>query len=423
MAISVFASTAEQTTVSAKWRYSRPDDRLFDFDGNLYWTETVNDQTKTCCTSSAITGNLGSTRQFGIDTTGFDVNNTSRFDLGSIANALTYGGDAFFDRVEVTDPTGTGALFTPNGNRDVWGSFLQWKANYSSWLEVIGAARYDSYELSGGGFSSEGDRISPKGTVGVTPIKGFTVYGTYAEGYRAPAVTEALIAGLHPFPANFTFLPNPELRPEIGKTTEAGINLKYDGVFTRNDKIRGKFNVFRNNVEDYIDLAFIPFMGPGVTPCPAPPFCFQYQNITRAKIEGVEFETSYDTGDWFVGLSGNRIRGEDETTGLPLLSIPADQIATTVGVRFYDRKITASVRWAAVASKDINDIPVGAIPTDSYNLVNVYLGYQPTEDITAALSVENLLNEYYFDYLDAQTSRVPERGLAVKGSLKVRFGS
>lgn len=419
---SIFATTAKSNTVSGKWRYSRPDDKLFDFDANVYWTETNNEQTKICCTSSAITGALGATRKFGIDTTGFDVNNTTRFDLGPIANALTYGGDAFFDKVQVDDPTGTGALFTPNGKRDVSGGFAQWKANYSTWLEVIGAARYDTYKLSGGGFESEGDRVSPKGTVGITPINGFTVYGTYAEGYRAPAVTESLIAGLHPFPANFTFLPNPELKPEVGKTTEGGINLKYDGIFTKNDKFRGKFNVFRNNVENYIDLAFIPFIG-GPPPCTVPPFCFQYQNVANAKIEGVEFETMYDTGDWFAGLSGHRIRGKDEDTGIPLLSIPADQIATTFGIRVFDRKVSASVRWAAVAAKTANDIPSGAIPTGSYNLVNVYLGYQPTEDVLAAVSVENLLNKYYFDYLDAQSSRVPERGLAVKGSLKVRFGS
>ncbi len=419
---SVFGSNATTSTLTAKWRYKRPDDRLFDFDSNLYWKATTNEQTKVCCSNSIFTGNLGSTREFGINTTGFDVNNTSRFDFGPVANALTYGGDAFFDKVSVTDPTGTGALFTPKGDRNVSGSFLQWKANFSTWLELIGAARYDTYELNGGGFSSEGDRISPKGTVGVTPIKGFTFYATYAEGYRAPAVTEALISGLHPFPANFTFLPNPELKPEVGKTTELGINLKYDSVFAQNDKIRGKFNVYRNNVEDYIDLAFIPYVG-GPPPCVVPPFCFQYQNITNAKIEGVEFETSYDTGAWFIGLSGSRIRGRDQTTNEPLLSIPADQIASTLGVRFYDRKITASVRWAAVAAKDIEDVPVGAIPTDSYNLVSLYLGYQPTEDVTAGISVDNLLNEYYFDYLDAQTSRVPSRGLSVKGSLKVRFGS
>ena len=65
-------------------------------------------------------------------------------------------------------------------------------------------------------------------TVGITPVNGFTVYGTYAEGYRAPAVTETLVAGAHPpfapgCPTLFTFVPNPNLRPEVGKTKEVGV--------------------------------------------------------------------------------------------------------------------------------------------------------------------------------------------------------
>jgi hemoglobin/transferrin/lactoferrin receptor protein len=416
---SIFDTTAKQHTVTAGWRYTQPDDKLFDFDGNVYWTRTLNDQLKTCCDSSAITGALGVARSFAIDTTGFDLNNTTRFDLGPVQNAITYGGDAFFDDVSVSDPSGTGALFTPNGKRNVSGGFVQWKSTVSV-FELIGAARYDSYHLEGGGVTSEGDHISPKVTLGVTPFNGITVYGTHAEGYRAPAVTEALISGLHPFPANFTFLPNPSLRPEIGVTNEVGVNVKYDNVFAPDDRIRAKFNVYENNVSDYIDLAFVPFVGPGGA-CTDPPFCFQYQNITRAHIEGVEFEGTYDAGRWFVGLSASHIRGTDASTGLPLLTIPPDQITTTLGARFLDRKLELAVRWAAVAAKGLDDIPSGAIPTDAYNLVHVYAGYQINPDMQAALSVENLFNKYYFNYLDAQTAAIPARGLTVKGSLKIRF--
>jgi len=417
---STFDSKAQQSTVTARWRYARPDDNLFDIDANVYWTETINDQTKTCCDSSAITGVLGSKRKFSIDTTGFDANNASRFDLGPIRNTFTFGGDAFHDKVGVDDPTGTGALFTPNGQRDVWGAFAQWNAKYSTWLEVIGAVRYDRYDLSGGGFQSEGDHVSPKVTVGVTPIQGFTVYGLYAEGYRAPAVTEALISGLHPFPASFLFLPNPSLRPEVGKNLEAGINLKYDSIFMKDDTFRAKLNIFRNDVSNYIDLAFVPYIGPGGA-CPIPPYCFQYQNIAEARLEGVELESMYDAGSWFVGLSGHRIRGRNQTDHTPLLTVPPDQLAATAGLRLLDRKVTLALRWAGVSAKKASEIPEGAIPTGGYDLVDLYLGYQPNENVLAGLSIENLLDKYYFNYLDAQTARIPARGLTVKGSLKVRF--
>jgi hemoglobin/transferrin/lactoferrin receptor protein len=417
---SLFDTNVQQHTVTGGWRYSNPDDKLFDFDSNVYWTRTVQEQVKTCCTSSPITGVLGSKRTFAIDTTGFDLHNTSRFELGMIRNAITYGVDAFFDEVNVTDPTGTGALFTPNGRRDVAGGFVQWKAEIGSLLEVISAARYDSYKLEGGGFTSEGDRISPKITVGIKPVTGVTVYGTYAEGFRAPAVTETLVNGTHPPPALFFFLPNPTLRPEIGKTIEAGVNLKYDSVFTANDRLRAKLNVFRNDVTDFIELTFIPFTGPGGL-CPAPPFCFQYQNIAQARLEGVEFEGTYDAGHWFAGLAASHIEGTNETTGGPLLTIPPTQVTTTLGARFLDRRLELAIRWQHLAAKEANEIPATAIPTGSVELIHLYAGYRINEDTLAAVSVENLLDKYYFDYLSAQTSRVPSRGLTVKGSLKIRF--
>ena len=47
----IYDSNARQHIVSGGWHYSRPDDNIFDFDANLYWTRTVNEQTKSCCRS------------------------------------------------------------------------------------------------------------------------------------------------------------------------------------------------------------------------------------------------------------------------------------------------------------------------------------------------------------------------------------
>ena len=127
--------------------------------------------------------------------------------------------------------------------------------------------------------------------------------------------------------------------------------------------------MFRNDVEDYIELvnfgppvcSVLPGAGPGCPPVPIvtiPINSFsmsQYQNIGNARIEGVEFEGTYDAGDWFVGLSGQHIRGRDVTNNLPLLTVQPDQIATTFGVRLFERKLTMSVRWQAVAAKPASE--------------------------------------------------------------------
>ena len=111
-----------------------------------------------------ITGFVGDPRSFSIDTKGFDVHNTSRFDLGPFRNAFTYGGDFFRDEVENVDQTGNGEVTTPSGARTVSGAFAQWKLNYATWFEAISALRYDNYRLEGNGTTSEGDHLSPKTT-------------------------------------------------------------------------------------------------------------------------------------------------------------------------------------------------------------------------------------------------------------------
>jgi hemoglobin/transferrin/lactoferrin receptor protein len=441
----IYSTGTRNELATARWIYSRPDDRLFDFDANVYRNRTATDQTKIAGTGDPASGFIGDRRNFTINTTGWDANNTSRFDTGPMQHAFNFGADSFHDQLGTT---GFGTIFTPSGERTVSGSFGQVKTNWANVVETIAAARYDKYWLSGGGVGTEGDRVSPKYTIGLTTIPGFTPYFIYAEGYRAPALTETLVAGIHPAAPQFTFLPNPGLRPEIGKNKEVGINLRYDNVATPGDAFRAKVNVFRNDLENYINLKFLgPLQGVGGQRCRnfTVFFCEQYQNIPTAWIEGIELETNYDAGFWFAGVAASHLRGRDVSNNLPLGTIPPDQVTTTLGARFLDRRLTVSVRWQAVAAKNPDDIPPGPeapagatqgppyayYPTAAFNLINLYLGYQINLDALASFSVENLLNSQYSRYLNvapspghgANSTPLPfySPGITIKGSLTVRF--
>jgi len=64
-------------------------------------------------------------------------------------------------------------------------------------------------------------------------------------------------------------------------------------------------------------------------------------------------------------------------------------------------------------------------PTPAYSLVNLYVGYQPTPDVVAAFSVENLLNTDYTKYMCCSIAAgyvVPSPGITFKGSLTVHYG-
>jgi len=463
---SIYASDVKNYTTTLGWKYSQPDDKLFDWDAKIYWNRTENDQVKIAHTSgssfgncigvapgNSISGCIGDPRSYNLDTYGFDIHNTSRVETDDWRHAFTYGVDGFQDKVATFDLSGNSNETTPAGKRTVWGSFFQYKANYRSLLEVVSAVRYDNYELTSNVGGNKGDRFSPKITVGLLPEAVVTPYVSYAEGYRAPSITETLVNGSHvsatPYDAFFVcpsgqqlpgppgtntslfcFLPNANLRPEVGKTKEIGFNVKKNDLFTAGDSFRGKFNVFRNDVEDYIDL--VAFSTPSAPPAYGVymPF-YQYQNIASARIEGVELETMYDAQAWFLGVSATFQRGKNEQTGIGLYSIQPQKITTTAGIRFAENKAQLSMAWTNV--KGNTDIPANYLPGTSYDLVNLYLSVKPTKNLTLMASVENLLNQYYRPYAIPRSSIGGETqndalwasagaGITFKGGLKYHFG-
>jgi hemoglobin/transferrin/lactoferrin receptor protein len=451
---SVYASDTKNYTGTITWNYSLPSDNLFDSHISVYGNRTENDQTKTYhySTSGAaycgagnvgnnISGCVGDKRGYVLDTFGFDANNTTRFDVGDWRNAVTYGVDAFQDDVITTDSRGNSNITTPSGIRTVSGGFLQLKQNYGTWFEAVSAIRYDRYNLQSGTTNTGGDRFSPKITLGVTPVAGFQPYVSYAEGYRAPSITETVISGAHatgggpaffPCPDGtsglFCFLPNPNLRPEVGRNKEVGLNLKYDNIFTASDSFRGKINLFRNDVSDYIDLVAST---PVATMYGAYSQYYQYQNIAQARIQGFEAETMYDAGNWFIGVAGHYIQGKNVATHIGLATITPRKVVTTGGVRLLDRTLILSAQWASYGPN--NDVPAGYLPATGYELVNLYMTYNATRDIVFTASIDNLLNQYYRPYAvpGSSTDGTSQNdvlwtsagaGRVYKAGMKIHFG-
>lgn len=417
----LYGNNVRNTTVTGTYSFERPDVPLIDFEVTTYWNQTeqemvVKEQYAPICTPyfcMDFTGPVGTLTNYTIDTIGFDANNSSRFEKFGLNHTVTIGGDYFRDDVETWstyEAPDAGVNLTPSGNREVGGAFVQWLAEYGTWLDVVAALRYDSYNLSSPDGGSDGDHLSPKITVGITPLEGFTVYGTFAEGYRAPAISEALVSGFHPGNI-FLFIPNPDLQAETGKTYEAGVNLRYDNLFRDGDKFRAKAAIFQNDVSDYIDLE-------NVTGIPACTYyvCYQYVNVTEATIKGVEVEGTYDAGRWFVSASGSYMDSENEETGERLNSVPPGVVSGTLGARFLNNKLLAAIRYQHVWGASEN--PATEEPAEAYDLLGLTIAYEINKNVTASLIADNLLDEQYTPYLQ----NLPSPGLSIKGALKVRFG-
>ena len=118
-------------------------------------------------------------------------------------------------------------------------------------LTLTGGVRYDDYSQYGG-------QTTFGANFAYAPGGGNTVFrGTYAEGFRAPTLTEALL----PFG-------NTALKPETAKSYDVGIEHSFlDGRAT------ASATYFRRNSNDTITFSFVTF---------------QSENIARTRAEGVE---------------------------------------------------------------------------------------------------------------------------------------
>lgn len=434
-----FSNAVRADTYTLGYRFQRPDVPLVDFSIRGYATNTHNDLTYLSDTASGLYGRLGTVAgnriSYDIESQGFDVHNTARFDTFALSHALTIGGDFVSNRVRTTDNAGGfGSAFTPSGERTLGGAFIQDEVRYASWLRVVGALRYDTYELSGGTFRASGDRISPKITVGVSPLPGIELYGTYAEGYRAPSITETLVQGIHPFPA-FSILPNQNLRPETAHNVEGGVNLKYNDVLAAGDVLRGKLNVFNNVVDDFINIQsvgptyFVPAVAgippsicariPGRFPCVIPIQSLQYLNIAQAELNGVELEGAYDWGGGFVSVAATHTDGRDRATRQTLLTVPPDRISTTLGLRFLDGSLTVASRLTFVEAR--TNLPTGTtlLATKAYGLVDFMASYTVNDRVRADFILQNAFDKRYTQYLNALASP----GLTAKAAISIKFAT
>ncbi|SJM33912.1 TonB-dependent heme/hemoglobin receptor family protein [Mesorhizobium delmotii] len=423
----------EANTFTARYNITDEDKSWLDLHVNASYNKTKLEMTSLVpqnrfdpVTGLPIVLPAGSMSTFDVGTSGIDIWNTSRFETAGIAHELTYGGDWVGDDVETGGAAGGDSFYTPSGKRNVSGAYIQDKLTWD-WLEIIAGLRYDSYKLESDVGETSGDRLSPRITVGVSPfetasLSGLQLYGTYAEGYRSPSLSETLISGNHPAGVSFPFLPNPDLKPETGKTVEFGVNYKQDDIVEAGDAFRFKAAYFNNDVEDYIDgvtlSAFDPTsgcpFGPGI------PICFQYQNFAKAKIRGFEMEGVYDAGWGFAGLSASIIDGHTisyDGDRADLVTVPSSQVTAQVGFRFLEDKLTVG------GEVQYNGKPKGNPVAKDYTLVNAFASYQATDNFKVDFRADNLFDVKYTNPLNASaTSVIYEPGVTLKLAATMRFG-
>lgn len=344
-----------------------------------------------------------------LDTTGFDLSNTARMGLASWADLALTGGIEVFKDEEVGTLNGAPRLQFPTADRLNQSVFLQSEFTLFDDLTVTPSARFDHVELTSAGQpDKEEEKLSKQLAVAYQVTPWLSAFGSYAEAFRAPSLTELFVGGTH-FAFN-QFVANPNLRPEFAENKEIGLAMKTDGVFAEHDALRAKVSAFRNDVDDLIELQVVGgAFGTSTN-----------RNVTNARIEGVEFEAGYDSATVFGTLGYAHIRGDDIGTNTPLASIPEDKLSLTAGYRWTGVGVEAGWRSVYYAGQD--RVPVGTQPIGgSKTIHDIFVSWVPDEEDIEGLrldfGVDNIFDKDYQRFL----SGLRESGRNVKMSASYKF--
>ncbi|MBN9024344.1 MAG: TonB-dependent receptor [Rhizobiales bacterium] len=407
-----------------------PDSELVNVSGHFY----VNDVKMTYGDNAAGTANTTSGRVIEDLGIGFDLSNTSKFNLGNVAVSSTYGVEYFHDDVDAYNtwtPNSEGGV-NPSGNSGIGGVFSETTFTYNI-VDVIAGLRYDFYTLDGttnvpsnnlaglpaGNYDldqSEG-RVDPRITLALNPYEWLQPYVTYAETFRAPTINEMMLGGSHPGSgSNSSYSPNPFLEPEIAKGWEIGANIKKDGLLTEGDIFRLKANYYYQNIENYIAVQNVGYV-------------WWFVNTPGTSvIKGLELEALYDAGFAFANVSYTHAESNLPPTqnGLGVASyLPDNVFALTAGARFLERRLTVGGRVNYVGNTDAGQGFFGSTVADwdAYTLVDAFANYKFDNGLDLSLNVTNIFDKAYTPALSTLSSWTGDtgRGRTVLLTAKMQF--
>lgn len=461
-------------TLTYTWK---PDDPLFDLKGQLWWNQTENEQWR-----SARNGNGAFDISYGLNTYGFNLENTSTVALPTGDLSFHYGTELFLDRAgtdaansSAADAKNTWWFTGPNPKGDRWlsSTFATAKYEHQEWLEASIGGRYDYYKIKGsskvdGGqvqtgsvtrcvipltpcppmfqvttpiFSDvvhdinvdqSGGRFSPEALIAVKPVDGVQIFGKYAEGFRPGTLGEMLLGGSH-IGNIMDYAPNANLKPETSKTWEAGLNITADDLLTGGDSLRMKAAYFDKTVDNYIALGTVsgsPATGGQISSY------YAYTNLLGdSRLRGVEVEANYDAGPYYAGGSFTYTKGDFSTvysdnpwgnatsTGngsiLYVSVAPKYRFTADVGVRFFDDRLNIGAR----ANRVVPSAQLGLFSTTykakPFTTFDIYGSWDFNENASLRFAVNNLTDVAYVDPMNS--SDFPAPGRTATLSLKVRF--
>jgi outer membrane receptor protein involved in Fe transport len=216
--------------------------------------------------------------------------------------------------------------------------------------------------------------LSPKVAASWRVTSGATMRASVGAGYRAPSAIEQFVSSQQ---FGFRVVPNPELTGEHAWSGELGTTVR---VF---NQVRADAAVFGSSYRDLISPA----------PAPEQPFVFQFQNVSRARVAGMDVGVTAQVVPSTVEVQATYLLldTEDLDTGTPLPYRSRHNVTGTVtllrGAAGVDVRYRSRIEEVLAFPLD---------PRGPVTVVDLRLGYRLL-DVLWQCRVANLFNEFYTD--------------------------
>lgn len=348
-----------------------------------------------------------------LTTRGINLRNSS--ELSHIS--FVYGVDYMRDKISTERGTNNkDAQFRAdpyNANSNTTGVYLIAHIPlFGEKLLLSPSVRYDHYDTSSKTVKYKDKHLSPatKLTWKVTNWLDFSA--KYNEAFRAPSMQERFVSGSH-FGADIgrhlvnKFVANPNLRPETAKNKEITANLHFDSLFKQGDKFKIEATYFRNDVKDFINLKIFndaktnananAGAGAGANGALLPTNS-QYQNITNARLSGIELQAQYQTERLTLFTNYGSTKGKDKDSGEALSNIAASKIGVGVNYALVKDKFTVGATVTHYAAQ--RRVPKDhSVTYPSYILTDLRATYAPLKgewkNLRLDFALENLFDRKY----------------------------
>ncbi|HHF6600624.1 TPA: TonB-dependent hemoglobin/transferrin/lactoferrin family receptor [Haemophilus influenzae] len=342
-----------------------------------------------------------------LTTRGINLRNSSELSHISFVYGVDYMRDKIRTQRGTNDKDAKFRAEPYNANSNTTGVYLIAHIPlFGEKLLLSPSVRYDHYDTSSKTVKYKDNHLSPatKLTWIVTNWLDFTA--KYNEAFRAPSMQERFASGAH-FGASIIggreeinkFIANPNLRPETAKNKEITANLHFDSLFKQGDKFKIEATYFRNDVKDFINLKIFNDANTSKNAnTRLLPTNSQYQNITNARLSGIELQAQYQTERLTLFTNYGSTKGKDKDSGEALSNIAASKIGVGVNYALVKDKFTVGATVTHYAAQ--RRVPKDhSVTYPSYILTDLRATYAPLKgewkNLRLDFALENLFDRKY----------------------------